>query len=259
MAGQFVILIGGPGTYAECDPHHDKTWLNYLYPMQVAAEKDLYNRGRDQVHWVVYEPAYNVRWLDDSDITFWQDAYETLFSGSALHKLRKQAADKVLSRGAADYVDRIKQLAHSLAITYKGINSPEEFWKYLAAFPPRSIGRTWYSGHAAPDGLILKVTHDNNDRECQARWDPLTGVLTAEIATHAHLKDRFDGSTRQPSRFYGCRTAKFAEAWHTTFGVPTEGAERSITFGRIITDGENVLHGLQTNATDQGAPNWTAF
>ena len=142
MAGEFVILIGGPGTYQACDAGHDKAWLNYILPMQVAADKDLYNRGRDQVHWVVYEPAYNVRWLDDSEITFLEGLRET-FSGRALHKVRKAAADKVRGTGAAGYVDRIKAIAHGFAITYQGINSPKEFWDYLASFPPKSISRTW--------------------------------------------------------------------------------------------------------------------
>ena len=30
MAKIFVILIGGPGLFLDCDPMHDKTWVNYL-------------------------------------------------------------------------------------------------------------------------------------------------------------------------------------------------------------------------------------
>lgn len=41
----FIILIGGPGLFKSCDPKHDKTWLNYFYPIQVAAEQDLYQKG----------------------------------------------------------------------------------------------------------------------------------------------------------------------------------------------------------------------
>jgi hypothetical protein len=103
----FIILIGGPGTYESCDPAHDKTWLNYFYPIQVASDKDLYRRGSDTVHWVVYQPAYRVRWLEDSEITFWEGAAE-MISGKELHKVRKKAADDAAKKGAKNYLDRIQ-------------------------------------------------------------------------------------------------------------------------------------------------------
>jgi len=130
-----VILIGGPGTYESCDAKHDKVWRNYLYPMQVAAEKDLYNRGRDHVHWVVYEPAYIVRWLDDSEITFWESAREFL-SGSALHKVRKAAADKVGSEGAASYIDRIKKLRMRRRLPTRGSTHQRSFGTTSSPFRP---------------------------------------------------------------------------------------------------------------------------
>jgi hypothetical protein len=255
VAANFIILIGGPGTYEACDADHDKTWLNYVFPVQMAAAKDLYNRGRDHVHWVVYERAYHVRWLDDSEITLLEGLRETI-SGRALHKVRKAAADKVKNKGALNYVDRIKKIAHEFAITYKGINSPKEFWDYLAAFPPASIGRIWYSGHATPNGLILELTHNSR---CVASWTDASTVLTADIAAQGRLKDRFIASSSSPSKFYGCKTAGFARQWHETFGVPTEGAERSISFAKIVEDGKQVLHGLETNPTPEGTPGWTRF
>jgi hypothetical protein len=254
VTGHLIVLIGGPGTYEACDAGHDKAWFNYVFPMQVAAEKDLYNRGKDQVHWVVYERAYAVRWLDDSEITFWEGARETL-SGRALHKVRKAAADKVKANGATNYVDRIRKLAHDYAFIYKGINSPKEFWTYLETLPPRSILGTWYSGHATQKGLILELTHN---ARCDAVWTDASTVLLADIPAHAYLKDRFVDSGK-PSRFYGCSTAEFAKAWHDTFGVLTQGALRSISFAKIVQDGDKILYGLETNATPQGAPGWTSY
>ena len=34
----FAILIGGPGLFVDCDPKHDKNWVNYFKPMELAAE-----------------------------------------------------------------------------------------------------------------------------------------------------------------------------------------------------------------------------
>jgi len=83
--------------------------------------------------------------------------------------------------------------------------------------------------------------------------------LTADIATHKTLKDRFIADPAKPSRFYGCATATFAKTWHDAFGVPTEGAQHSISFARIFDDPKKVLSGLQETPTVQGAPDWTSF
>lgn len=177
----FIILIGGPGTFESCDPAHDKIWLNYSYPVQIAAEKNLYQRGTDKVYWVVYEPAYRNRWLDDSEVTFLETARE-VFSGRALHNIRKKAADDVVFAGATNYLDRINSLARQFGITYKGISQPDEFWTCLASFPPKSISRVWYFGHATMAGLILLLTHNS---ACDATREDSSTVLTEEISRHA--------------------------------------------------------------------------
>ncbi|WKJ90301.1 hypothetical protein QZJ86_20185 [Methylomonas montana] len=251
----FIILIGGPGTFKSCDPGHDKIWLNYFYPIQIAAEKDLYHKRAENVHWVVYEPAYSVRWLDDSEITFWEGAQEAL-SGKALHKVRKKAADNVISKGASSYVERIKNLARGYGITYKGINKPQEFWDYLASFPSKSISRVWYSGHATPGGLILQLTHNS---ECEASWTDQSTVLTLDIPKQTAIKDRFIADPNRPSKFYGCATADFASSWHVTFAVPSEGAKSSITFAGIFGAPDAVITRLETTPTPRGAPDWTKY
>lgn len=251
----FIILIGGPGTFESCDPSHDKTWLNYFYPIQVAAEKDLYHKGLDKVHWVVYKPAYVVRWLDDSEITFWESAKE-IISGSSLHKVRKNAASAVIVKGANSYLDRIQKLALGFGITYKGIDKPQEFWDHLTSFPPNSISRVWYSGHATRAGLILELTHTST---CEAEWADRSTVLTADISKQTAIKDRFIKDPRKPSKFYGCNTADFARSWRDTFGVPTEGAASSITFSGIFNHPNNLLNRLETTPTPNGNPDWTKF
>lgn len=255
-----IILIGGPGLYEACDRSHDKTWLNYFYPMQVAVQKNLIKRGSDTVHWVIYEPAYRDRWLEDSEITFWENAYESV-TGRELHEVRKGHADKVITKGSKNYLERIKDVARQLNIKYKGISAPQDFWKYLASFPGNSISRVWYSGHATTKGLILKVGHASAlpFMKCPATWSDATTILVTEITKNKHLKSRFTGNSAGPSRFYGCNTNKFAETWHKEFGSQTEGAGSSITFKDIFKSKEKILDRLQTTPTPQGNPNWTCF
>jgi len=252
----FIVLIGGPGTYESCDPKHDKTWLNYFRPIQIAAEKDLYRKGAEKVHWVVYEPAYIVRWLDDSEVTILQSLGAAI-SDKPLHKVRKAAADDVLRKGASSYVGLIKNLARGFGITYKGINKPQEFWDYLGTFPSKSISRVWYSGHATPEGLILQLTHS---ALCEAVYNKDESLVkTEDIPNQSAIKERFIADPNRPSKFYGCATAQFASSWHDTFGVPTEGAKWSITYAGIFLAPEGVFTRLETTPTPNGDPEWTKY
>ena len=62
----FVVLIGGPGTFEPCDRVHDQTWSNYVVPIQIAMkDKQLNQAPGEKVHWWVYAPAYRERWDDD--------------------------------------------------------------------------------------------------------------------------------------------------------------------------------------------------
>jgi len=37
----FVMLVGGPGLFKGCDKAHHLTWLNYIVPLQLAAQRDI--------------------------------------------------------------------------------------------------------------------------------------------------------------------------------------------------------------------------
>lgn len=251
----FVILIGGPGRFIDCDPRHDKTWLNYIVPIQLAAEKDLYGKEpNEKVHWFVFEPAYLNRWTDDSEITL----YERVTGGlvdDELHSLRKKAAEKVIKKGATSYIHRLQQLAAVKNIIYHGLKAPEDFWRELEKFPDASISRVWYSGHASPEGLMLSLAHDD---ACAAV--STTVIRVAHIAVNkSRVERKIDTSTNKPSKFYGCGTRDFAEEWHKTFGVPTAGAENSVTFSVIANPGNNILTRIETTPTRQGPTGWTNF
>src|SRR6185436_4958817 len=151
----------------------------------------------EQVHWVVYEPAYEVRWLDDSQITL-TELWDEVKSKGRLNFARKRHADDVRKKGAASYIDLIRRVAQKNAIAYKGIKEPSEFWEYLAGRPPRSISRVWYSGHASPNGLFLQLGHLGGDGPAM----PAAGSLlpTAQIEAHPQLKDRFATRSAGPSK-----------------------------------------------------------
>ena len=250
----FVILIGGPGLFVDCDPRHDKTWLNYIAPIQMAADNDLYSREvNEKIHWFVFEPPYFNRWLDDSDITTYE-RIEKFFIDAELHGLRKKAANKVIGKGATSYLNRIMNLAAMKNIAYHGLKRPDDFWKELAKLPDGSISRVWYSGHASDVGLMLSLAHNNR---CEAV--STTVINTSDISVKKSLiASKIDYSTTKVSKFYGCATKAFAKKWHQVFNVPTAGATNSITFS-VIAKGKNVLNLIENTPTRQGAPVWTIF
>ncbi|MCI0505833.1 MAG: hypothetical protein L0Z73_06940 [Gammaproteobacteria bacterium] len=110
-------------------------------PLQLAAQRDLYSKAADEtVHWVVYEPPYKNRWLDDSVIT---KAEAKQSDGYWLHSVRKKAANKVKNEGASNYLHRIQLVAKTLGMTYHGISTPQDFWNYLESFPKNSTSRVY--------------------------------------------------------------------------------------------------------------------
>lgn len=254
--GNFVILIGGPGLFKACDKNHDQTWTNYIVPLQLAAQRNLYKKQPSEiVHWVVYEPPYRNRWADDSVITKKEKKQS---DGAHLNSIRKAAADKILSKGAKNYLDRIKSIAVENGIIYKGINKPKDFWTYLQSMKDNSITRIWYSGHASGNSLMLALTHDT---ACHASARLTDMINTADISKNSSLKGKFITRTPTPqvSKFYGCYTDGFAKEWHTIFGVAAAGAKKKIDFGVIDRPSNivNVIERIEKTPTSMGQPDWT--
>jgi|GEM_PF-2413217 len=252
----FVILIGGPGLFMHCDKAHDQTWLNYIVPLQLAAQRDLYKReASEQVHWVLYEPPYENRWRDDSVIT---KAEQKQDDGAHLHSIRKAAADKILGTGAKSYIDRIKTVANKNSITYKGIKKPHEFWTYLSSLTDGSITRIWYSGHASGNALMLSLTHNAS---CEAAAFPKDMINITDISKNRHLSKKFSKSTKKVSKFYGCFTSGFAKTWNKEFSVSAAGAEQKIDFGVVNRASSivNVMERIEKTPTSVGAPDWKEY
>lgn len=253
----FVVLIGGPGLFKGCDKAHDQRWSNYIVPLQLAAANNWYKKQvNEQVHWVLYEPAYRNRWNDDSVITKEESRQD---DGVNLHSIRKAATDKVIAAGASSYIERIKMMANSFGIRYKGINRPDEFWRYLETLNDNSISRVWYSGHASKGGLMLSLSHKIATCEAIASQNDMLLIDTIN-SKHVPLK-KFVKATTQVSKFYGCYTQRFAETWHKAFGVSTAGAKSKIDFGVVDRPSSivNIMERMEKTPTSKGAPGWEIY
>jgi hypothetical protein len=236
-----------------CDKAHDQTWSNYIVPIQLAAERNLYKRATDEkIYWFVYVPPYEGRWADDKTITKKEKKQD---DGYWLHSTRQNAAKKVLKRGGRSYINRIQMIAAAKGVVYIGLRKPEDFWDNLSKFPKKSISRVWYIGHAR-EALFLALIHDNH---CQPGALTQDSITLDQISAHSHLADRFDPKTKETSKFYGCYTSTFAKEWNKVFKVPAEGASRKIDFGVIDKPStiSNVLERLQKSPTSEGIPDWS--
>lgn len=254
--GNFVILIGGPGVFKGCDKAHDQSWSNYIVPLQLAAQKNLYKKQFGElIHWVLYEPPYKKRWQDDSVIT---KKEKQEIDGYHLHSIRKAATDKLLAKGASSYIDRIKTIANANGIKFKGINKPDEFWKYLQSLSDNSITRVWYSGHASKRELMLSLTHN---LACNAAAFPKDTISTSEISRQSSLQKKFSKTSNQVSKFYGCYTEGFAKEWNSVFGIAAAGAKEKIDFGVInrASNIVNIMERIEKTPTSKGNPDWTEY
>ena len=227
----FIILIGGPGTFEPCDREHDQTWSNYITPIQVATqEKQLEQTKGEQIQWWVYAPAYRERWSDDvADV---KDP--KIDRGRNLLDSRQTSIDKVKASGARDYLDRIKRFASTVNAQFKAIESPAAFWAELGSVPNGSVSRLWYIGHASESGLMLKLIHaEVNGVACQPAAAATDMINIGDISKNSGLIAQKLSKKGKPSKFYGCHTKAFAEQWSRVFKVTAEGALRKIDFGLV--------------------------
>lgn len=252
----FIIILGGPGKFVGCDKAHDQTWTNYLVPIQLAAMKNLYKRAMgEQVHWVVYEPAYKHRWDDDSVITKTELKQN---DGFWLHSNRKKKTEAVKKKGALNYLQRIQQIATKYKINYKGISKPKEFWEYIKSMPDESVSRVWYSGHASQEGLMLSLGHTS---KCEAMANKADMVLLSDINNNKSLSKKFTVKANKISKFYGCYTNDFAYLWNRDFNLKSEGAVKKIDFGVIDKPSSigNVLERIEVTPTTVGPTGWKKY
>jgi hypothetical protein len=249
----FVVLIGGPGTFEPCDRIHDQTWSNYVVPIQIATKEAQIDRAPGEVmHWWVYAPAYRDRWADDvSDVQ-----NPALDRGRELLDNRQKAINKVKDSGAKNYLDRIAKFSGAVKARYTEVESPADFWKRLGALPAGSVTRLWYIGHASPNGLMLKLMHTEIDgAACQPAAADADMIYIEDIGKNSSLISRALSKNGRPSKFYGCHTKAFAEQWNSVFSVGAEGAIRKIDF-TLIDQPSTINHVLPRL---EGKAGWQSF
>jgi hypothetical protein len=95
----FLILSGGPGIYNPKDKEHDQSWDNYVTPALLRTYRDkaaLHDIKTEDVHWLIYEPAYKDRWNSDLKSKH-----------SAPHQY--QSTQKIIKDGFKNYLEKLKK------------------------------------------------------------------------------------------------------------------------------------------------------
>ena len=226
----FVLISGGPGPFDNRDVEHDQSWANYVTPplllTDTAAKRKSFAAGDEEVWWLVFKPAYERRWKEDS--------------GSSL-SARKKAVKEVKENGFGSYVDLIEARAKGRGWNLRWLNEADDLWKKLKTFSQHSISRVWYWGHARDD-LWLSVQHAPDTGRAVA---PVPNEIINASAIDSKLKSRFcKGDVDRMNRFVGCNTIVFAKAWATILDVWAEGVEQKVNFASIHkTGGEPCLVG----------------
>ena len=220
-----LLVCGGPGPYDNRDVEHDQSWANYVTPPLLLAKdkKPPFDVHNEDVHWLIYKTAYERRWKDDS---------------SSSNAVRKKAIKEVVDKGFSSYVDELEHRAkeHKWDLTW--LTSAQDFWTKLTSFPPHSISRVYYWGHARDD-LWLALKHSGHIAVA-----PEPSEIITESSIDCKLATLFRKDSDRVHRFIGCNTAKFAKKWGEIFAVPAEGVQEKINFGAIHhTGGEPCLVG----------------
>lgn len=244
----FLMLLGGPGVFHSKDKAHDQTWSNYFVPLQLSILRDYHKKAADeQLTLMVFEPAYDRRFHEDSIIT---PAEAKEDDGSHLHSIRKKAADKV---GKAGYIAYIREFATRNNVKYIPLLRPIDFWIFVRKVPANSISRVWYVGHSSANALFLSLGHDANSVATGVSGETIENT---EVSDNKTLALKFDSSSKESSIFLSCYSNGFAESWHSTFGVPSEGADGKIDFSVIdrASTIKNVINRLQKTAS-----NWIVY
>ncbi|MDC0711478.1 hypothetical protein POL68_23605 [Stigmatella sp. ncwal1] len=229
MMNVFIILSGGPGVYNPKDPElHDKSWDNYVTsPLLSSKGAALHDMKAEEVHWLVYEPAYVERWQRDLAN---KKTAPTQYGHATVIKLK---------HGITDYLSLLRLRAKERGWKYEGISSAQGFWSHLQRLKGKKISRVWFYGHARED-LWLSLTHDVTSHEAYSP-DSSAIVTVVDIKKLSSASFVAQKDARSPHRFFGCNTKAFAEAWSRKLKVYAEGAEGKVSFEKIHETGGKVI------------------
>jgi hypothetical protein len=218
----FIILSEGPGLYDPADKEHDASWDNFVAPPLLRSwaapgepRPRLHDKG-EEVHWLIYEPAYVARWHSD-------------LRNRKTAPAQYDQAKKVEKKGFKDYVDLLKKRAQERGWVYKGLSAAQDFWDYINGLKGKQVSRVWYYGHARDD-LWLSV---DRDFDHEAIAPPDEAIL--KVADIKQLRP-FSFVARKadaPNKFFGCNTRPFAKTWAIQLRVYALGSKNEVLHKKI--------------------------
>lgn len=214
----FIILSGGPGRYDPMDPEHDQSWANYVWAPQLRFLNGTlpWDKRKEEVHWLVYEPAYVERWQDDL---------------TSKRAAQRTATQKIIKDGYKDYIDKLKKQATKHGWIYKGIASAQEFWDHINGLKAQRVSSLWYFGHSRED-LWLSLDHDGSHEAIAPADSAIIKEADIKVMLRAFSFIRQDKS--KPHKFFGCNTRSFAETWAKHLKVYAEGSTNELIFDEIL-------------------------
>lgn len=220
----FLVLSGGPGIFNPRDEGHDESWDNFVTPLLLRSKLGTLplDTTREELHWLVYEPAYMDRWYKD-------------VNSSRELPTQHGHTRTVLGRGFKDYLDLLKRRAREHGWIYEGLYLAEGFWKYLQWLGRRGrrVSQFWYYGHARDD-LWLSVDHDQSHETVAPGEEAI--IQVAHIKTQANPFSFVQRDKTRPHKLFGCNTVAFAEAMAKHLKVYAEGCEDTLLYTSLWSD-----------------------
>ncbi|GMU10150.1 hypothetical protein [Corallococcus caeni] len=229
MKNAFIILSGGPSTYDPKDPElHDQSWDNFVTPPLLRSNGGaLHDPTTEEVHWLVYEPAYKARWASDSAS---QKTAPTQYQHTVDIKTRHKRLN---------YLDLLKGRAMDRGWRYKEISPAQGFWDYINKLKGTKVSRVWFYGHARDD-LWLSLNHHSSNHVAVA---PVSDAILnrddiKKIAAFSFVPQK---TATHPHKFFGCNTKAFAEKWASALSVVAEGSSGKVGFEKIHENAGKVI------------------
>ncbi|NRD56455.1 hypothetical protein [Corallococcus exiguus] len=227
MKNAFIILSGGPSTYDPKDPElHDQSWDNFVTaPLLRSNGGSLHDPKTEDVHWLIYEPAYKDRWTSD-------------LAGQKSAPTQYGHTVKIKNRHKLNYLDHLKSGAKDRGWKYAGISTAQGFWEYINKLKGTKVSRVWFYGHARDD-LWLSLNHRASDHVAVS--PDSDAILTSDdikkLAPFSFVPRK---AATHPHKFFGCNTKVFAEKWANTLLVFAEGSSGKVGFEKIHERGGKV-------------------
>ncbi|RKH55766.1 hypothetical protein [Corallococcus aberystwythensis] len=230
MKNAFIILSGGPSIYDPKDPDkHDQSWDNFVTaPLLRSRLKPngerllVHDPKTEDVHWLVYEPAYKDRWTSD-------------LANKTSAPTQYEHAVIVMKKGMLNYLDLLKSRAKERGWKYEGLSTAQGFWNYINKLKSTKVSRVWFYGHASDD-LWLSLNHDPSDHAAVSPDSDaiLTRADIKKIAAFSFVPQK---NADHPHKFFGCNTKAFAEKWANALSVFALGSSDKVDFKFIHANG----------------------